>query len=257
MDFNTTALVAAVLLLATVLLMRRRDRGDPRGAAAKRDNLDTVADWPPTSVRVMTVAERESYELLRKALPGIMVLAQVPLSRFIRVPTRHSYSEWMQRVGSLSADLLLCDSGSKVLAVVDVRSAAETDRARRRHDRLARVLKAAGVKVYTWRGTSCRRWPRCVRWSAPNSSARPAWCGRPRCRRPRRDWRLRSRCPTSTRCWPRATRQPTTPAWNPCPRAFTPTSTPRRQAGAEAGSAAVLQRCCGMSLRKRARMSAS
>jgi Protein of unknown function (DUF2726) len=151
MDFNTTALVAAVLLLATVLLMRRRDRGDPRGAAAKRDNLDTVADWPPTSVRVMTVAERESYELLRKALPGIMVLAQVPLSRFIRVPTRHSYSEWMQRVGSLSADLLLCDSGSKVLAVVDVRSAAETDRARRRHDRLARVLKAAGVKVYTWR----------------------------------------------------------------------------------------------------------
>lgn len=150
MDFNTTALVAAVLLLATVLLMRRRDRGDPR-AAAKRDTLDTVTDWPPTSVRVMTVAERESYELLRKALPGMMVLAQVPLSRFIRVPTRHSYGEWMQRVGTLSADLLLCDSGSKVLAVVDVRSAAETDRARKRHDRLARVLKAAGIKVYTWR----------------------------------------------------------------------------------------------------------
>lgn len=150
MDFNIAALVAAVLLLATVLLMRRRG-GDETRAASKRDNLDTVGDWPPTSVRVMTVAERQSYELLKKALPGIMVLAQVPLSRFIRVPTRHSYGEWMQRVGSLSADLLLCDSGSKVLAVVDVRSAAETDRARRRHDRLARVLKAAGVKVYTWR----------------------------------------------------------------------------------------------------------
>lgn len=150
MDFNTTALAAAVLLLLTVWLMRRRGRNAQR-PPNKNDTLDTVGDWPPTSVRVMTVAERQSYELLRRALPGMMVLAQVPLSRFIRVPTRHSYGEWMQRVGSLSADLLLCDSGSKVLAVVDVRSAAETDRARRRHDRLARVLKAAGVKVFTWR----------------------------------------------------------------------------------------------------------
>jgi Protein of unknown function (DUF2726) len=150
MEFHTPALVVAILLLATMLMMRRR-RGMPTRATVRRDHLDSVADWPPTSVRVMTVAERQSYELLRKALPGMMVLAQVPLSRFIRVPTRHSYSEWMQRVGSLSADLVLCDSGSKVLAVVDVRSVGETDRARKRHDRLARVLKQAGVKVYTWR----------------------------------------------------------------------------------------------------------
>jgi hypothetical protein len=150
MDFHTPALAAALLLLATVLLMWRRGRERPQ-QSKKHEALDTVTDWPPTSVRVMTVAERESYELLRRALPGIMVLAQVPLARFVRVPTRHSYNEWMQRVGTLSADILLCDSGSKVLAVVDVRSAAETDRARKRHDRLARVLKAAGVKVYTWR----------------------------------------------------------------------------------------------------------
>jgi Protein of unknown function (DUF2726) len=110
-----------------------------------------VIDWPPQSVRVLTVAERESYDLLRKSLPGFMVLAQVPLARFVRVPTRHSYNDWMQRVGNISADLLLCDSGSRVLAVVDVRSADETERARRRHDRMARVLKAAGIKVYTWR----------------------------------------------------------------------------------------------------------
>jgi Protein of unknown function (DUF2726) len=75
----------------------------------------------------------------------------VPLSRFLRVPTRHSYTDWLQRVGSLSADLLLCDSGSRVLAVIDIRSPQETDRSRRRHERLARVLKAAGIRVYTWR----------------------------------------------------------------------------------------------------------
>lgn len=150
MDLNTSALVVAVMLLLTLVMVRKRQRGDAR-RPVKREDLDTVIDWPPQSVRVLTVAEREAYDLLRKSLPGFMVLAQVPLSRFVRVPTRHSYNDWMQRVGNLSADLLLCDSGSRVLAVVDVRNAVETDRARRRHERMGRVLKAGGIKVYTWR----------------------------------------------------------------------------------------------------------
>ena len=150
MDLNASALVVAVMLLLTLLMVRRRQRGDLR-RTVKREDLDTVIDWPPQSVRVLTVAEREAYDLLRKSLPGLMVLAQVPLSRFVRVPTRHSYNDWMQRVGNLSADLLLCDSGSRVIAVVDVRSAVETDRARRRHERMGRVLKASGIRVYTWR----------------------------------------------------------------------------------------------------------
>jgi Protein of unknown function (DUF2726) len=150
MDLQASALVAAVMLLLTLVMMRKRQRGDVR-RPVKREDLDTVIDWPPQSVRVLTVAERESYDLLRKSLPGFMVLAQVPLARFVRVPTRHSYNDWMQRVGNLSADLLLCDSGSRVLAVVDVRSADETERARKRHERMGRVLKAAGIKVYTWR----------------------------------------------------------------------------------------------------------
>lgn len=150
MDMPSLVLVAAALVLFTLLWLRRRQR-EGRSAAIKRDELDTVIHWPPQSVRVMTVAERESFDLLRRALPGLMVLAQVPLARFVKVPTRHSYSDWLQRVGTLSADLLVCDTGSKVLAVIDVRSAGETERSRRRHERMARVLKAAGVKVYTWR----------------------------------------------------------------------------------------------------------
>ena len=84
-------------------------------------------------------------------MPGYLVLAQVPLARFIRVPARRSYGDWLQRVGSLSADLLLCDSGSRVLAVIDVRAAQETERSRKRHERLGRVLKAAGIQVLVWR----------------------------------------------------------------------------------------------------------
>lgn len=153
MDFldsaSTMALAGAVALLITLLITRLRGRQP--GSRSLRDALDTVQDWPPEPARVMTVQERQSYELLRRALPGYMVLAQVPLARFLRVPTRHSYTEWLQRVGTLSADLLVCDTGSRVLAVIDVRAGEESARSRRRHERLARVLRAAGVRVHVWR----------------------------------------------------------------------------------------------------------
>ncbi len=141
-------LPAAVLLLLTLLVMRMRQRN---GRAAPREAPDTVMGWPPEAARVLTITERQAYDLLRRAMPGFLVLAQVPLSRFIRVPSRHSYGEWLQRVGALNADLLLCDAGSKVLAVIDIRSPQESERARRRHERMARVLRRAGIQVFAWR----------------------------------------------------------------------------------------------------------
>lgn len=139
----------SVLLLLTWLLMRLRSR--QTSAAARREALDTVADWPPEAARVLSITERQAYDLLKRAMPGYLILGQVPLSRFVRVPARHSYSEWLQRVGSLSADLLICDSGSRVLAVIDIRSPEESARSRRRHERMARVLRAANIRVHDWR----------------------------------------------------------------------------------------------------------
>ena len=141
--------VCSVLLLLALLVWRQRQAG-ARRQGSMRDALDTVQDWPPEAARVLTIAERRAYDLLRNALPGFLVLAQVPLSRFLRVPTRHSHAEWMQRVGGLSADLLVCNAGSRVLAVIDVRPAEQTERSRRRHERMARVLKAAGIEVQVW-----------------------------------------------------------------------------------------------------------
>lgn len=150
---ESPVLLGGLLLVLTLVALRMRQRQAPRrsGQNSSRDALDTVAGWPPETSRVLSIHERQAYDLLRRALPGFLVLAQVPLSRFLRVPTRHSYNDWLQRAGSLSADILLCDAGSRVLAVIDIRSPQETERSRRRHERLARVLKAAGIRVYTWR----------------------------------------------------------------------------------------------------------
>jgi len=152
MDFlppiDSLAVPAALALMLGWFVLRRRQRA---ARSPEREALDTVAGWPPEAARVLTVDERQAHELLRRALPGLLVLAQVPLARFLRVPMRHSYADWMQRAGSLAADLVVCDAGSRVLAVVDIRAAEESARSRRRHERMARVLGAAGVQVITWR----------------------------------------------------------------------------------------------------------
>lgn len=147
---STFAIGASGLLLLTLLWLRLRSREHQRRQRG-REALDTVTAWPPESVRVLSIAEREAYDLLRRSMPGFLIMAQVPLSRFIRVPSRHSYSDWLQRVGSLNADLLLCDAGSRVLAVIDVRTAQDSERSRRRHQRMARVLRAANITVHEWR----------------------------------------------------------------------------------------------------------
>ncbi|MDO9234880.1 MAG: DUF2726 domain-containing protein [Aquabacterium sp.] len=114
--------------------------------------LDTLADWEPVATRVLTGSEREAYHVLRRALPDHMILAQVPVARFIKVPTENPYSEWLRRVGSLSADLVVCDMASQVVAVVDVRQPAskEKERSQRRHARMDRVLQAARIPVHVW-----------------------------------------------------------------------------------------------------------
>jgi hypothetical protein len=141
-----------LLLVWWGLRSRSTRRVEPRPA----ENLDTLAAWPPTATRVLTTVERQAYDVLRSALPAHMILAQVPLQRFIKVPTRNSYAEWLRRVGHLSADLLVCDRHSQVVAVVEVRAADEalSERAERRRQRLVRVLKAAEIPLHVWPAAS-------------------------------------------------------------------------------------------------------
>jgi hypothetical protein len=148
-SLSSLAALLPFVLLLTWLVMRWRSRQSAQ--SSNHEVLDTVADWPPEAARVLSVTERQAYDLLKRAMPGYLVLGQVPLSRFVRVPASHSYSEWLQRVGSLSADLLLCDSGSRVLAVIDIRNPEESARSSTRHERMARVLRAANIRVHEWR----------------------------------------------------------------------------------------------------------
>jgi len=153
-------LVVGVLLLgvAVMLLLRKRNVAVEDPEAGKRgrtaDDIDTVTAWPPEVTRLLTGGERSAHEVLVKALPECMMFAQVPLARFIKVPRRHSYAEWLTRVGHLCADLVICDRSTLVIGVVLLTSMRSSDRAERRRTRMSRVLKSAGVKVFVWREES-------------------------------------------------------------------------------------------------------
>jgi hypothetical protein len=146
MDIAVWFVLLAVVALAAVVVVRR-GAGKSKGRA---DALDTVASWPPEATRVLTGEELRAYRTLVRALPEHIVLAQVPLSRFLKVPRRHSYGEWLHRVGQINADLLVCDMASQVVGVVEIHSARDSERSKERHQRMARVLKKAGIRCIVW-----------------------------------------------------------------------------------------------------------
>lgn len=153
----TTLLIILVFgLIGLVAWWAWRSRGALGQLSHGTENFDTLAAWPPSATRVLTHGEREAYDLLRLALPAHMVLAQVPLHRFVKVPTRNSYSEWLRRVGRLHADLVVCDRHSQVVAVVEILSDddAPASRVQRRRDRMIRVLKATEIPVHVWRASA-------------------------------------------------------------------------------------------------------
>jgi len=157
MSIEVLLLIALVVAaIVGYVLFRRRRQGNASDAGAPRENddLDTVAAWPPEVTRLLTGGERTAHETLVKALPECMIFSQVPLARFIRVPRRYSYAEWLTRVGHLSVDFLICDRASLVIGAVSLQATQESERAVRRRARMTRVLKAAGVKVFVWREQS-------------------------------------------------------------------------------------------------------
>lgn len=145
--------VVVVAGITVVLRLRARRAEEAEESAAPRagEFLDTVAAWPPEVTRLLTGGERAAHETLVKALPECQIFSQVPLARFVKVPRRHSYAEWLTRVGHLSADFLICDRATLVIGAVSLQGAQESERAARRRARMTRVLKAAGIKVFVWR----------------------------------------------------------------------------------------------------------
>ena len=145
-QIGLAAALAVLLVLAWWALRRRDASRDERDA----DRIDTVIGWPPRATRVLSSPERMAFVTLVRAMPDHIVLAQVPLARFISVPKRNSYADWLRRVGYQSADFVICDTASQVVAVVELQPPQASERSRKRMARIARTLKAAQIPLHVW-----------------------------------------------------------------------------------------------------------
>ena len=139
--------LVVVALLAWLWL---RQRGGDARSEKIADRIDTVTGWPPQATRVLSTPERVALGTLMRALPEHMILAQVPLSRFLNVPKRNSYADWLRRVGYQCVDFVVCDMAAQVVAVVELQPPQESDRGRKRLARIGRTLKAARVPLHVW-----------------------------------------------------------------------------------------------------------
>ena len=135
-----------LVLLAWLWMSRRAGNRE----VDEIDRIDTLVGWPPQATRVLTSQERIAFATLVKALPEYMILAQVPLARFVSVPKRNSYVDWLRRLGYQCADFVVCDMAAQVVAVVEVLPEQPSERARKRLTRMARTLKAANIPMQVW-----------------------------------------------------------------------------------------------------------
>ena len=113
-------IIAAAAVLATAPASAEGRRGRPARHVVARLHRRRV---------ILGQGELRAHGTLR-GLPGYMVLAKVPLARFLKVPRRHC-TRVAAPAGHQCADLVVCDMASAVLAVVSVRpSASRGERAR-------------------------------------------------------------------------------------------------------------------------------
>jgi Protein of unknown function (DUF2726) len=151
MDPIYVSVIALLCALPLVWWLARRQSPTVRPESTG-ERLDTLAGWPPEPTRILRSSERLAFSTLKLALPGYLILAQVPLARFLTVPKRNSYAEWMRRLGNQCIDFVVCDVTSQVVAVVEVRPPTDQldEKVRVRLERVARALKAAKIPLHVW-----------------------------------------------------------------------------------------------------------
>ena len=143
----TLLLVALVVLFCALLLAMRVLR------ALKQQRSDE--SWPFIAKKPLTRVEQALYFRLIDALPQQIVLAQVPMTSFLRVRRGQTWSEWHSRISQKSVDYLICERDFSIVAAIELDDASHDSPARVHADATkSRALTSAGVTLVRWRTTA-------------------------------------------------------------------------------------------------------
>ena len=132
-------MLLAIVMVGLFLLRKRGDRG---GADEP---------WPFYARRLLSSPEQVLYHRLVGALPELVVLAQVQVSRVLGVKKGFNFQQWNNRINRMSYDFVVCKRDLSVLAAIELDDAS--------HDRSSRVegdmkknkaTTDAGLRMIRW-----------------------------------------------------------------------------------------------------------
>jgi len=134
-------LIFVVVVVVVMALLKAKAQGGGTG--------DEV--WPFYAKKPLSQPEQILYFRLVQALPDHIILAQVQLSRLLGVKKGNNYQAWSNRINRMSADFVVCNKDSSIVAVIELDDATHEREDRQAADaKKDRALGAAGVQIVRW-----------------------------------------------------------------------------------------------------------
>ncbi len=107
--------------------------------------------WPFYPKKPLSQPEQVLYFRLVQALPDHIVLAQVQLSRLLGVKKGNNYQAWFNRINRMSADFVVCNKDSSIVAVIELDDATHQKEDRQAADaKKDKALSSAGIRIIRW-----------------------------------------------------------------------------------------------------------
>jgi hypothetical protein len=118
-------------------------------AKAKKNKHSEI--WPFYAKKPLSRPEQILYFRLVEALPDHVILAQVQLSRILGVKKGNDYQAWLNRINRMSADFVICNKDSSVIAVIELDDASHLEKSRVEADsKKDKALSSAEIKLIRW-----------------------------------------------------------------------------------------------------------
>lgn len=143
MSMSVILIIAVIAVLVTLARLKTKSRNDYYDKP-----------WPFYAKKPLSSPEQVLYFRLVEALPNHIILAQVQLSRLLGVEKGNNYQVWFNRINRMSADFVVCNKDSSIVAVIEL-----DDATHQREDRqVADAKKDKAVRHFIHRGGRSRRW---------------------------------------------------------------------------------------------------
>jgi very-short-patch-repair endonuclease len=141
MSYFFLLLVVVVVVIAALAFLKAKSQAGSDG--------DEV--WPFYAKKPLSQPEQVLYFRLIEALPNHIILAQVQLSRFLGVKKGHKSQSWLNRINRMSADFVVCNKDSSIVAVIELDDASHQKPDRQAADaKKDKAIESAEIKIIRW-----------------------------------------------------------------------------------------------------------